>query len=77
LAGGAAEAERGNVAAAGRLYSQAISIQPDNWKPWYYRAQLLDNIGGPKEALFDAQEAAARDPRGVAGTYAASLATAP
>jgi hypothetical protein len=77
LAWGSAEAARGNVAAAGRLYSQAISIQPDNWKPWYYRARLLDNIGGPKEALFDAQEAAARDPRGVAGTYAASLATAP
>jgi tetratricopeptide (TPR) repeat protein len=77
LAWGVAEAARGDVAAAGRLYTKAISIQPDNWKPWYYRAQLLDHIAGPKQALFDAQQAAARDPRGLAGTYAASLATAP
>jgi O-Antigen ligase/Tetratricopeptide repeat len=77
LAWGVAEAARGDVAAAGRLYTKAISIQPDNWKPWYYRAQLLDRIAGPKQALFDAQQAAARDPRGLAGTYAASLATAP
>jgi O-Antigen ligase len=77
LAWGAAEAARGNVAVAGRLYTKAISIQPENWKPWYYRAQLLDHIAGPKEALFDAQQAAARDPRGLAGAYAASLATAP
>jgi len=77
LAWGTAEAARGNVAAAGRLYTKAISIQPDNWRPWYYRARLLENIAGPKTALFDAQQAAARDPRGLAGTYAASLATAP
>jgi Flp pilus assembly protein TadD len=77
LAWGTAEAARGNVAAAGRLYTKAISIQPDNWRPWYYRARLIDNIAGPKEALFDAQQAAARDPRGLAGAYAASLATAP
>jgi O-antigen ligase/polysaccharide polymerase Wzy-like membrane protein len=77
LAWGLAEADRGNVAAAGQLYTKAISIQPDNWEPWYYRARLLDKIAGPKEALFDAQEAAARDPRGIAGAYAASLATTP
>jgi hypothetical protein len=77
LAWGAAEAARGDVAAAGRLYTRAISIQPDNWRPWYYRAQLLDKVAGPKAALFDAGQAAARDPRGVAGAYAASLATAP
>jgi hypothetical protein len=76
LAWGAAEAARGNTAAAGRLYSKAISIQPDNWRPWYYRARLLANVSGPKAALFDAQQAAARDPRGLAGAYAASLATA-
>lgn len=77
LAWGTAETARGNLAAAGRLYTKAISIQPDNWKPWYYRARLLENIAGPKAALFDAQEAAERDPRGLAGAYAASLATAP
>jgi hypothetical protein len=77
LAWGAAEAARGDVAAAGRLYTKAISIQPDNWRPWYYRARLLEKIAGPKVALFDAQQAAARDPRGLAGAYAASLATAP
>ena len=76
LAWGAAEAARGNVAAAGRLYTKAISIQPDNWRPWYFRARLLEKIAGPKVALFDAQQAAARDPRGLAGAYAASLATA-
>jgi tetratricopeptide (TPR) repeat protein len=75
LAWGAAEAARGNTAAAGRLYTKAISIQPDNWRPWYYRARLLQNVSGPKAALFDAKQAAARDPRGLAGAYAASLAT--
>jgi hypothetical protein len=75
LAWGAAEASRGNVEAAGRLYTKAISIQPDNWRPWYYRARLLANIAGPKAALFDAQQAGERDPRGLAGAYAAQLAT--
>jgi tetratricopeptide (TPR) repeat protein len=76
LAWGQAESSRGNTAAAGRIYTKAISIQPDNWRPWYYRARLLANVSGPKAALFDAQQAAARDPRGLAGAYAASLATA-
>jgi O-Antigen ligase len=76
LAWGAAEAANGNVTAAGRLYTKAISIQPDNWRPWYYRARLLENIAGPKEGLFDAKQAAARDPHGLASSYAASLATA-
>src|ERR687887_500377 len=75
LAWGQAESSRGNTAAAGRIYTKAISIQPDNWRPWYYRARLLANVSGPKAALFDAQQAAARDPRGLAGAYAASLAT--
>jgi hypothetical protein len=75
LAWGAAEASQGNVLGAGHLYTQAISLQPDNWRPWYYRARLLDNIAGPKAALFDAQQAAARDPRGLAGAYATQLAT--
>jgi hypothetical protein len=75
LVWGAAEASRGNITAAGRLYTKAISIQPDNWLPWFYRARLLDNIAGPKEALFDARQAAARDPRGRAGVYATQLAT--
>ena len=76
LAWGAAEAARGNTAAAGQLYTKAISIQPDNWRPWYYRARLLQTVSGPQAALFDAQQAAERDPRGLAGAYAASLATA-
>src|SRR5262249_1320873 len=50
LAWGAAEASRGNVAGAGHLYTKAISLQPDNWRPWYYRARLLDNVAGPKAA---------------------------
>jgi hypothetical protein len=75
LAWGAAEAARGDTAAAGRLYTKAISIQPDNWRPWYYRARLLQTVSGPQAALFDAQQAAERDPRGLAGAYAASLAT--
>jgi tetratricopeptide (TPR) repeat protein len=75
IAWGAAEASLGNVAGAGRLYTKAIAIQPDNWKPWFYRARLLANVSGPKAALFDAQQAAKRDPRGGAGAYAAQLAT--
>jgi len=75
IAWGAAEASLGNVAAAGRLYTKAIALQPDNWKPWFYRARLLANVSGPKAALFDAQQAAKRDPRGGAGAYAAQLAT--
>jgi Flp pilus assembly protein TadD len=74
LAWGAAEASQGNVTGAGHLYTKAISLQPDNWKPWFYRARLLENIAGPKAALFDAQQAAARDPLGLAGAYAAQLA---
>jgi Flp pilus assembly protein TadD len=77
LAWGLAEAAQGNTANAGRLYTRAIALQPDNWRPWYYRARLLDNVAGPKVALFDAQQAAARDPRGLAGAYATQLATAP
>jgi tetratricopeptide (TPR) repeat protein len=76
LAWGLAEAQRGNVAAAGRVYTKAISVQPDNWRPWYYRARLLQAASGPAAAVFDANQAAARDPRGLAGQYAASLATA-
>jgi len=76
LAWGLAEAQRGNVAAAGRVYTKAISVQPDNWRPWYYRARLLQAVSGPAAAVFDANQAAARDPRGLAGQYAASLATA-
>jgi len=75
IAWGAAEASLGNVAGAGRLYTKAIGLQPDNWKPWFYRARLLANVSGPKAALFDAQQAAKRDPRGGAGAYAAQLAT--
>jgi hypothetical protein len=77
LAWGLAEAGRGDAAAAGRIYTKAISIQPDNWRPWYFRARLLEKIAGPRAALFDAKQAAARDPLGLAGVYAASLATAP
>jgi O-antigen ligase/polysaccharide polymerase Wzy-like membrane protein len=75
LTWGTAEVARGNTAAAGRLYTKAISIQPDNWRPWYYRARLLEKVSGPTAARFDAQQAAARDPLGLAGAYAASLAT--
>jgi tetratricopeptide (TPR) repeat protein len=77
LAWGLAEAGRGDVAAAGQIYTRAISSQPDNWRPWYFRAKLLEKVAGPKAALFDAKQAAARDPLGRAGAYAASLATAP
>jgi O-antigen ligase len=76
LAWAAAETVSGNVAEAGRLYTKAISIQPDSWRPWYYRAKLLDRVAGPKAALFDARQAASRDPRGLAGNYAAELAAA-
>ena len=75
LAWGTAEAARGNTAAAGRIYTKAISVQPDNWRPWYYRARLLESVSGAKAALFDARQAADRDPRGLAGAYAGSLAT--
>jgi tetratricopeptide (TPR) repeat protein len=77
LAWGLGEAGRGDVAAAGQIYTRAISSQPDNWRPWYFRAKLLEKVAGPKAALFDAKQAAARDPLGRAGAYAASLATAP
>jgi O-antigen ligase/polysaccharide polymerase Wzy-like membrane protein len=73
LAWAAAEGARGDTAAAGRLYTRAISLQPDNWRPWYYRARLLESVAGAKVALFDAEEAAKRDPLGLAGDYAATL----
>jgi tetratricopeptide (TPR) repeat protein len=69
----AAEHARGDDGEAGRLYTKAISIQPDNWRPWYYRARFLQNVDGPKAALYDAKQAAKRDPRGGAGAYAAGL----
>jgi tetratricopeptide (TPR) repeat protein len=74
LAWAAAERAGGNDAAAGRVYTHAIAIQPDSWRPWFYRAKLLASIGGPRAALFDAQQAAKRDPLGVAGDYAKQLA---
>jgi tetratricopeptide (TPR) repeat protein len=73
LAWAAAETARGNVAEAERIYTKAISMQPDNWRPWYSRARLLAAVSGPRAALFDAKQAAARDPLGRAGQYAASL----
>jgi tetratricopeptide (TPR) repeat protein len=73
LAQALAELERGNAREAGRLYTKAISLQPENWRPWYFRARLLDAEAGAKAALYDAQQAASRDPLGVAGTYATSL----
>jgi hypothetical protein len=73
----AAESARGNVHRAGALYTQAIAIQPDNWRPWYYRARMLDRVAGPKAGLFDALQAATRDPRGLAGSYYQSLVSAP
>jgi tetratricopeptide (TPR) repeat protein len=69
----AAEHTRGNDREAGRLYTRAIALQPDNWRPWYYRALFLRNIGGAASAVFDARQAAKRDPLGIAGTYAAEL----
>jgi O-antigen ligase len=74
LAWAAAETASGNVAEAGRLYTKAISIQPDSWRPWYYRAQLLAQDAGSKAALFDARQAALRDPHGPAGSFYAQLA---
>jgi hypothetical protein len=73
LAWAAAEQASGHSAAAGRVYTKAISIQPDNWRPWYYRAKFLDAIDGPRSALFDATQAAKRDPLGPAGSYVQQL----
>jgi hypothetical protein len=73
LAWAAAEQARGHSAAAGRVYTKAISIQPDNWRTWYFRAKFLDAIDGPHSALFDATQAAKRDPLGPAGAYATQL----
>jgi hypothetical protein len=69
----AAEHARGDDGEAGRLYTKAISIQPHNWRPWYYRARFLQSVDGPRAALFDAKQAAERDPRGGAGVYADQL----
>jgi hypothetical protein len=65
-----AERLRGDQAAAGRLYTRAIALQPDNWFTWYSRARFLRSIDGAGAALFDAQQAAKRDPLGTAGLYA-------
>lgn len=73
LAQGLAEFERGRPRQAGRLYTKAIALQPDNWRPWYFRARLLGAEAGPQAALYDAQQAAARDPLGVAGSYLQGL----
>jgi hypothetical protein len=73
LAWAAAARGRGDAQEAGRLYTKAISIQPDSWRPWYYRARLLAHEAGSRAALYDANEAAERDPLGRAGAYAASL----
>ena len=54
----------------------SIKGEPDNWRPWYYRAQLLEKVSGANAAMFDAKQAAERDPLGLAGAYAARLATA-
>jgi tetratricopeptide (TPR) repeat protein len=69
----AAEHARGDDGEAGRLYTKAISLQPDNWRPWYFRARFLQTIDGPRAALFDAQQAASRDPLGIGGAYLAQL----
>ena len=69
----AAEHGLGADKEAGRLYTKAISVQPDNWRPWYYRARFLRAIDGPQAALYDAEQAANRDPLGVAGAYLGSL----
>jgi hypothetical protein len=69
----AAEHARGDDGEAGRLYTKAISIQPDNWRPWYYRARFLHEVDGPRAALYDADQAAKRDPLGLAGAYAAAV----
>ena len=68
-----AERVRGDESAAGRLYTKAIAIQPDNWRTWYDRARFLHAIDGPGAALFDARQAAARDPLGSAGLYAQAI----
>jgi O-Antigen ligase len=76
-----AEQARGNSRAAGSVYTKAIATQPDNWRPWYYRAIFLNAISGPKAALFDATQAAKRDPLGPSASYLTLLtqqaATAP
>ena len=66
-----AERIRGDEAAAGRLYTRAIATQPDNWRTWFNRARFLHSIDGAGAALFDAKQAAKRDPLGAAGAYAA------
>jgi hypothetical protein len=73
-----AQAERvaGDEAAAGRLYTKAISVQPENWQTWYNRARFLDTIDGPRAALFDAEQARKLDRLGVAGHYADTVAAA-
>jgi O-antigen ligase len=68
-----AERVRGDESAAGRLYTKAIAVQPDNWRTWYNRARFLHAIDGPGAALFDAKQAAKRDPLGSAGLYAQSV----
>jgi hypothetical protein len=70
-----AERLRGDEAAAGRLYTKAISLQPENWFTWYNRARFLQAIDGPRAALFDAEQAAKRDPisTSTAARYAAEL----
>jgi hypothetical protein len=77
----AAEQAQGHLGEAGRLYTKAIAVQPDNWRPWYERAVFLNQISGPRAALYDALQAGARDPLGKAGAYAAQIhqaaATAP
>src|SRR5262249_61446810 len=50
LAWGAAEASRGNMAGAGHLYTEAISLHPDHCRPGYYRARLVARSGLPKAA---------------------------
>src|SRR5206468_1892758 len=60
--------------AAAALYSLA--------SPWLAARRVDDayaalSRGDAGAAVSDAQQAAARDPRGLAGAYAASLATAP
>jgi O-antigen ligase len=57
-----AEHASGDDVSAGQLYTKAISIQPDNWRGWYYRSQFLNTVAGPRAALYDAEQAAKRDP---------------
>lgn len=70
-----AERLRGDQGAAGRLFTRAIALQPDNWRTWYDRARFLHTIDGAGAALFDAKQAAKRDPLGLAGAYAKSVET--